>query len=246
MSQALVSTLMEEVLRDFHRYVPGLGQRHPTLLDDRVVPPQGRVHAGVDRGRDLFERAAARAGFVRRHLDPEIAARQLARVMELSEGLEATYDRLADEASRRRLIDILKLRVLGPVHAQLAISPEAYQSKQAIADERLCREARTFEVSNPWFSPLSLYELPADGPEPIRLHTHSVEVVSVFLLTILALAIFIVNDAVHWPMGLALAAGNTIGSLIGVRLAVRKGHRWLKGVVTVTVIAFAIKLWWDA
>jgi uncharacterized membrane protein YfcA len=75
---------------------------------------------------------------------------------------------------------------------------------------------------------------------------NAIKVVSVFLLTVLALAIFIANNAVHWPMGLALAAGNTVGALIGVRLAVRKGHRWLKGVVTATVIAFAIKLWWDA
>jgi uncharacterized membrane protein YfcA len=58
--------------------------------------------------------------------------------------------------------------------------------------------------------------------------------------------IFIANGAVHWPMGLALAAGNAIGSQIGVRLAVTKGHRWLKGVVTVTVIAFAIRLWLEA
>jgi uncharacterized membrane protein YfcA len=75
---------------------------------------------------------------------------------------------------------------------------------------------------------------------------NAIKVVSVFLLTLLALVIFIANGAVHWPMGLALAAGNAIGSQIGVRLAVTKGHRWLKGVVTVTVIAFAIRLWLEA
>jgi uncharacterized membrane protein YfcA len=62
---------------------------------------------------------------------------------------------------------------------------------------------------------------------------------------VLALAIFAVNGSIHWPMGIALAVGNTLGGLIGVRLAVKKGHRWLKGVVTVTVIAFAIRLWWQ-
>ena len=74
---------------------------------------------------------------------------------------------------------------------------------------------------------------------------NAIKVVSVALLTVLALAIFIANDAVNWPFGIALAAGNVIGSQIGVHLAVRKGHRWLRGVVTVTVIAFAIRLWWS-
>lgn len=72
---------------------------------------------------------------------------------------------------------------------------------------------------------------------------NAIKVVSVFLLTVLALALFAAGNRVHWPMGLALALGNTIGGLLGVRLAVRKGHRWIKGFVTVTVIAFAIQLW---
>ena len=72
---------------------------------------------------------------------------------------------------------------------------------------------------------------------------NAIKVVSVFALTLLALVIFAANASVHWPMGIALAAGNTVGGLIGVRLAVRKGHRWLKGVVTITIVAFAIRLW---
>ena len=74
---------------------------------------------------------------------------------------------------------------------------------------------------------------------------NAVKVVSVGLLSTLALAIFIARDTVYWPMGLALGAGNMVGATIGVRLAVLKGHRWLKGVVTVTVIAFAVALWLD-
>jgi hypothetical protein len=44
-------------------------------------------------------------------------------------------------------------------------------------------------------------------------------------------------------MGVALGLGNMVGALYGVRLAVLKGHAWVKGVVMVTVIAFAIALW---
>jgi hypothetical protein len=72
---------------------------------------------------------------------------------------------------------------------------------------------------------------------------NAIKIVTVALITLLAVAIFAISGAIDWPLALALAIGNTVGGLIGVRLAVTKGHRWLKGVVTVTVIAFAIRLW---
>ena len=73
---------------------------------------------------------------------------------------------------------------------------------------------------------------------------NAIKVVSIALLTVLSLLIFAFNGSIHWRMGLALALGNTLGGLIGVRLAVSKGHRWIKGVLTATVIAFAVRLWW--
>jgi uncharacterized membrane protein YfcA len=33
-----------------------------------------------------------------------------------------------------------------------------------------------------------------------------------------------------------------LGALIGARLTMLKGHRWVRGVVTVAVIALAVKL----
>jgi uncharacterized membrane protein YfcA len=72
---------------------------------------------------------------------------------------------------------------------------------------------------------------------------NAIKVVSVFLLTFLALVIFAANRSVHWPMALALAAGNTLGGFVGVRIALRQGHRWLRAFVSVTVITFAIRLW---
>jgi len=70
-----------------------------------------------------------------------------------------------------------------------------------------------------------------------------VKVLSVLLLTGLSLAIFAWHDRVDWPMGLVLGLGNAAGGLVGVRLAVLKGHRWLRGVVTVTILGFAVRLW---
>ncbi len=44
---------------------------------------------------------------------------------------------------------------------------------------------------------------------------------------------------------MTLAAGSVLGGLVGVRLTVLKGHTWVRGVVTVTILVFAVKLWLD-
>jgi uncharacterized membrane protein YfcA len=72
---------------------------------------------------------------------------------------------------------------------------------------------------------------------------NAVKLWSVLLMTVLSLAIFAGAGTVDWPRGLALAAGNLAGSLIGVRLAMLRGHAWLQRVVTAAVIVFAVLLW---
>lgn len=65
----------------------------------------------------------------------------------------------------------------------------------------------------------------------------------ILLFTAVSLGIFAWQDQVDWFTGLILAAGSVAGSQIGVHLAVYKGHKWLKRVVTITILVFAIKLW---
>jgi uncharacterized membrane protein YfcA len=74
---------------------------------------------------------------------------------------------------------------------------------------------------------------------------NAVKMLTVMLLTLLSLAVFAGAGQVDWPRGLALAVGNWGGAVIGVRMAVLKGHKWLQQVVTVTVILFAILLWFS-
>lgn len=181
-SRPLISTLLEEVLRDGHRYAPGIGHRRPVAVaGDR---PVWRTWAALtaDRCRDGVERIAARGGFSHRHFDPRAAASALERILTLGAGYQATYDLLADERSRRTLLELLELRVLGPHHAPLSITPQEFRSRQAAVDNELLERAHTFEVSDPWFSPISLYRVPMPVGEPARLHCHSVDVVSVFVL----------------------------------------------------------------
>jgi uncharacterized membrane protein YfcA len=72
---------------------------------------------------------------------------------------------------------------------------------------------------------------------------NAVKVLAVLAFTVVSLALFASQGAVDWPTGLVLAAGNALGGLWGVRLTVLKGHRWLRGVVTAAVLAFAVLLW---
>ncbi len=74
---------------------------------------------------------------------------------------------------------------------------------------------------------------------------NAVKVLTVLVFTTVSLGLFASQGKVHWPMGLALAAGNVLGGLLGVRLTVLKGHAWVKGVVTAAVVIFAVRLWLD-
>ncbi len=72
---------------------------------------------------------------------------------------------------------------------------------------------------------------------------NAVKVLSILCFTVLSLTIFAFNGRVEWRTGLVLAAGTVLGGVAGARLTVLKGHRWVRGVVTATMILFALKLW---
>ncbi|HEX7281417.1 MAG TPA: sulfite exporter TauE/SafE family protein [Vicinamibacterales bacterium] len=74
---------------------------------------------------------------------------------------------------------------------------------------------------------------------------NAVKLLSVMMLTLISLIVFAGAGQVDWPRGFALAVGNWIGAVAGVRMAVLKGHKWLQQVVTVTVVLFAIALWFQ-
>lgn len=72
---------------------------------------------------------------------------------------------------------------------------------------------------------------------------NSLKVFCVLLFTPLSLGIFAWQGQVAWIPGLALGAGTVLGAFMGVRLTILKGHRWIRGVVTLVVILLALKLW---
>jgi uncharacterized membrane protein YfcA len=72
---------------------------------------------------------------------------------------------------------------------------------------------------------------------------NAVKMLTVLLLTVVSLLIFARGGVIDWPLGLALGVGNFAGGLLGVRLAVLRGHAWLQRVVTGAIILFAVLLW---
>ena len=72
---------------------------------------------------------------------------------------------------------------------------------------------------------------------------NALKVLVVLVYTPLALVIFAWAGKVDWGMGAALAAGNLLGGLLGTHLTVLKGHAWVKRVVVVMILVFAVKLW---
>ena len=90
-----------------------------------------------DRVRDLLHGALARAGFGRRGYDRGEAARFLARLGPLLDGLERTDGLLADERSRELLVDLLAFRALGPRHVRLPVTIDGFWHEAARVDAEL-------------------------------------------------------------------------------------------------------------
>lgn len=72
---------------------------------------------------------------------------------------------------------------------------------------------------------------------------NAIKVTTALLFTVISLGIFAWQGMVEWAPGLALGAGTLVGGLVGVRLTVLRGHRWVRGVVLVAVVVFAVLLW---
>ncbi|MEE8348250.1 MAG: sulfite exporter TauE/SafE family protein [Acidobacteriota bacterium] len=71
---------------------------------------------------------------------------------------------------------------------------------------------------------------------------NAVKALTVLCFSTIALSIFAWQGKVDWGTGLVLAAGMIVGGQIGVRLTVRKGHAWVRGIVTGLIILFALRL----
>lgn len=72
--------------------------------------------------------------------------------------------------------------------------------------------------------------------------TNSHKVFIVGINAFFALLVFVFHNKIHWPIGLALAAGNGLGGWIGSHLSVTRGERFIRLMLTICVIAMAARL----
>ncbi|MBE9486766.1 MAG: sulfite exporter TauE/SafE family protein [Chloroflexi bacterium] len=87
---------------------------------------------------------------------------------------------------------------------------------------------------------LIIIALLVHGLDLVRIN--AVKVFVILAYTFIALGVFIYHGQINYLLGFALAAGNSIGGMLGPKLAVDKGHDWIKRVVSLTVLVFALKL----
>lgn len=87
---------------------------------------------------------------------------------------------------------------------------------------------------------LFLALLSAQGLDLVR--GNAVKIPLILTFTGLAMVIFALNGMLDWKAGLSLAAGQFFGARLGVHLQVLKGQTWVRKVLTVMIVIFAIRL----
>ncbi len=87
---------------------------------------------------------------------------------------------------------------------------------------------------------LFLALLSANGLDLVR--GNAVKMPLILAFTALAIPIFAFAGLLDWKAGLMLATGQFFGAKLGVHLQVLKGNSWVRNVLTVAVVAFALGL----
>ncbi|WP_409250575.1 sulfite exporter TauE/SafE family protein [Bacillus sp. SCS-153A] len=71
---------------------------------------------------------------------------------------------------------------------------------------------------------------------------NSIKVFVVAVYTASAMAVFIINNQIHWGYGITLAIGTSLGAVIGSRFAVKRGEKWVQRILIIAVLIMALKL----
>lgn len=71
---------------------------------------------------------------------------------------------------------------------------------------------------------------------------NAIKVMTVFLYSPFALAVFMMNDQVHYGMGLIAAIGNVFGGYVGSKMAISWGSNFVRWVLIAVIIVFSAYL----
>ena len=75
--------------------------------------------------------------------------------------------------------------------------------------------------------------------------TNSIKVTVALVYTVAAVGVFIYKDAINWKYALILAVGNALGGYLGATFSVKRGDKWIKGILLVAILGLAVKLWFS-
>ena len=71
---------------------------------------------------------------------------------------------------------------------------------------------------------------------------NAVKVGIIFLFTLAALGVFVVNDQVDWLVGFVLAIGNMFGGWFAAKVAIQKGATWVRTLLIAVIVISAANL----
>jgi hypothetical protein len=74
-------------------------------------------------------------------------------------------------------------------------------------------------------------------------YANSIKVFVALLFSISSVIVFILNDAINWKVGFILAIGTAMGGYLGSHFTMKKGEKWIKLILLLTIGVMAIKLW---
>jgi hypothetical protein len=74
-------------------------------------------------------------------------------------------------------------------------------------------------------------------------YANSIKVFVALLFSISSVIVFILNDAINWKVGFILAIGTAMGGYLGSHFTIKKGEKWIKLILLLTIGVMAIKLW---
>lgn len=60
-----------------------------------------------------------------------------------------------------------------------------------------------------------------------------------------SLIVFVISDRVHYPIALAMIAGQLIGARLGAHMAIKHGARFIRAIFIVVVFSMVAKLLWN-
>lgn len=215
----------------------------PALLAAGLPP---HLALGTNKGQSVFGSGAALSRYAHAGLVDREAAR-FAFPLAIAGSAAGVFLSLAIRPEVLRPIVLVLLVVAGVV--VLVVRPPAERDRQEIPRRRAAviwaAAALGLGAYDGFFGPgtgtFLILVLVTLLHRPLSRATADAKVVN-FGSNVAAVAVFASRGAVLWKVALPMAGAQLVGGFLGAHLAVRRGDRFIRGVVVMVVIALVVKI----